>query len=224
MISILIHTCDKYSFCWDGFIYYFNMHWNNDYNKYFCNEEQSIYYDDFIQIKSGKNAWSNRLINILNRIDSKYVLYLQEDHWLKEGINKILLNDIVSFMEINNAYCVHICDDSKYYSLEKCSLENNFNGLLNSFSETSLYLMNHQPGIWNKNFLLSCLGNNETPWENEKKGTGRLWKRKLINKIFHYKLDWYYHVVRKGSFTKDGEILNNAIINEKIRNNTSINR
>ena len=69
----------------------------------------------------------------------------------------------------------------------------------------SLYLLNHQPSVWNREFLLSCLVKGETPWTNEKEGTKRLSNRPDIDGkivVIHY--DWYNAVCRKGQLQDIG--------------------
>ena len=45
-VSIILHTCDSYEFCWDGFLHYFKKNFQIDnIKKYFCNEEKKINLD-----------------------------------------------------------------------------------------------------------------------------------------------------------------------------------
>lgn len=67
------------------------------------------------------------------------------------------------------------------------------------FHPTSKYLVSHQPSIWRKDFLLSCLKPGESPWVNEYEGTKRLQnKPEIRQKIAIYPYDWYEHKCIKG--------------------------
>jgi hypothetical protein len=202
---VILHTCDKYQFCWNGFIRHFIKHWDYRCFKYFCNEDIEVDYDYFIQRKTGKGEWSDRLISILKRTSDDYVFYIQEDYWLKEYISSILIDHLLQLMKVESIDCIHMSPDSKYYTLTP------YSGNLKAFDSRSAYLMNHQPGIWRKDFLLECLESNETPWVNEIEGTKRLWKKNLIGKVMNYDLNWFDHVVRKGKFTERGVELNSQL-------------
>ena len=90
------------------------------------------------------------------------------------------------------------------------------NRRLYKFNNKSPYLISHQPSIINKDFLIKTLEPNESPWENEIKGTKRLKNKKYLlkclglydNNIYLYEYDnWYKAVVRQGKYTIEGERL-----------------
>ena len=222
-ISVIVHTCDKYNFCWDGWYYYFNKYWNYNlpWKIYFLNETKDINYKNTNQIKSGPGEWSDRLKVGLGKIHSKYIFYLQEDVWLQKKVDFDLflkLYEIVVKYNINALRIVNKTDPN-YYKLNNTSI---FNGEISKFKNNSKYLVSHQPSIINKDFLIKTLIPNESPWDNEINGTNRLQNEQIIkykwglfkysgipdHKIYLFLINnWYSAVVRQGSFTEDGEKL-----------------
>ena len=114
-ISVVVQTCDSYSHFWDGWYKMFNRFWDFDldWQIYLCNEDADLPFNDdrIKQIKTGTSkkylgteerewlptfggpkqvdeGWSDRLIHILESVDTDYVLYFQEDQWPKYKIEK----------------------------------------------------------------------------------------------------------------------------------------
>jgi len=208
-MSVIIHTCDAYAFCWKGCLHYFDKYWNNwEYPVYFCNEVQEVFYPRIKNLRSGKSEWSDRLITILNNVDTKYVFYLQEDMWLNKGLPSDMIPYLIELMENNDLFCIHICPPNAFYATLPSSLKSKYEVL--PFNPKGKYLMNHQPAIWHRSFLRECLVPNESPWINEIDGTSRLRKikRKWKGKIsIHYK-EWYTPVCIKGKLTEFGKTFN----------------
>ena len=112
-LSLLIHTCDDYQRFWPGMLFSLDFNWDfKSIPVYWASEEILIHNHEFTcrelpykpnsgikQILTGKtdkNGFSTRMINALNQIDTKWVIYMQEDMWLlskipNETISKLLL-------------------------------------------------------------------------------------------------------------------------------------
>jgi hypothetical protein len=205
--TTVIHTCDAYEKFWEGFIHYFHENWQEwKYDIKFCTEEKiplgiSKVKGELIKaFLTGRGEWSDRLIHILRNAKDKYVFYIQEDYWLNRKLpSSNFIEGCVDLMEFKNILSLRIAPNSIYYTLEDRG--HNFF----SYSKDSKYLLNHQPGLWNREFFLSCLEKGETPWINEKQGTKRLQKIEGIeDKIYHYIYDWFGHVCRKGQMNDLG--------------------
>jgi hypothetical protein len=147
----------------------------------------------FRVIYSGTGEWSDRLISLLKQVETEYVWYFQEDHWLTDSPpDYAILSELVNK---NGLFRLQISPILKFYTLYGEHPPFFFNE-----TPKSKYLCCHQPSIWNKDFLLSCLQPNETPWENEYKATCRLWARtnEIRGKIAILPYEWYDHVGIKG--------------------------
>jgi hypothetical protein len=93
--SLLIQTCDGYQRFWPGMLFSLDINW--DFNKvpvYWSSEEISINDADIscrgrkyktpkinslLVGKTDKDGFSNRMIESLKQIPTKWVIYLQED-------------------------------------------------------------------------------------------------------------------------------------------------
>ncbi|HEY3430747.1 MAG TPA: hypothetical protein VGK39_08730, partial [Cyclobacteriaceae bacterium] len=145
-------------------------------------------------IFSGPGEWSDRLTKLLVQIPTDYVLYAQEDHWpVKSPPN---LSEMLKIVSENDLFRLQLGMVNRFYTLSGSKIPL-------FFDPNSKYLVSHQPSIWKKSFLLDCLKPNETPWENEYKGTLR-WQqtgqlREFIReKIAIWPCDWYRHMCIKG--------------------------
>jgi len=204
-LCMLVHTCDKYNFCWEGWYLSFLKNWNNEKIKvFFVNEEKNIFYENIKQIKTGFGEWSDRLIFALNKINYENILYIQEDMWFnkKIDINSYFFDFIEYEMDalrlLNGVY-----GNSRHYQFE----DNVYNNKYLKFHKNSQYLISHQPSIWKKNFFLENLEIGENPWNNEINGTNRIIRNKKKHSIYSVigLEEWYNHVVRKGNLTNNGK-------------------
>jgi hypothetical protein len=197
-LSVLVHTFDGYKHLWPGCV----LAWRN-----LCLPKDAIYFGtdiispsvienkighDFEILYSGPGEWSNRLIKLLEFIPTEYVLYSQEDHWPEL---EPPLYEAMEFVIKHDLHRLQISPVNQFYSLTGSELPL-------FFHKSSKYLVSHQPSIWRKDFLLSCLEPGESPWVNEYEGTKRLQKRDISGKIAIYPYDWYSHKCIKGQVQK----------------------
>ena len=91
-LAIVVHTMDKYEFCWEGWYETFKRHWNFDLgiDIYFANEVKDVNFDGIIQLKTDIGEWSDRLDRAFNMIPHKNVLYWQEDMWMLSELDGLL--------------------------------------------------------------------------------------------------------------------------------------
>lgn len=192
-LSLLVHTFNKYQFLWPGSLQAWAQfpretcpfYWGTD-----APGHEKHDFGGFKLIYSGVNQWSDRLMSLLAQIPTDYVLYCQEDHWptakppdFKElmqivhklGLKRLQISPIVQFYSLTGS-------EKPYF-----------------FHLKSKYLVSHQPSIWDKKFLISCLERGQTPWVNEYEGTKTLSKLPEIqNKIAIYPCNWFHHACIQG--------------------------
>lgn len=219
--AIVIQTCDKYEFLWEGWYHYFKKYWDFSIPApiFFCTEEKffpqyrSI---DLFRLPVGTDPWGQRLITILDSLPGEVdtIFYMQEDFWLHRTLPKhVFESRLKTFREMDmNAF--RCCDPSKHFHLEETVQ------VPYKFLNTSPYLMTHQASFWKKDFLRSCILPHEDPWQNEKRGTERIRDRIFENsdldfywdpKIYFAPFRFYHTVCRKGKLTEQGRQLNDAI-------------
>ena len=93
-VSILVNTCDLYEDAWDPFLFLLKKNWPNFNYPVFLNTENKKYSGNEMKIttiSNGKLIWSERVLNSLEKIDSKYILFFLEDFFLLSPVNTELL-------------------------------------------------------------------------------------------------------------------------------------
>lgn len=209
--AIIIQTCDKYEFLWQGWFYYFYKYW--DYSIqcpiFFCSEERDLlvfptplpepHCYSVSSIKTGKGQWGERLHRILDALPENIdtVFYMQEDFWLHRTLPKhIFESRLKTFREWDmDAY--RCCANSKHFKfVGKHSPRH--------YAPDSPYLITHQASFWKRDYFRSVVLPHEDPWQNEKMGSRRVQGQ---HKIFFAPFNFYHTVCRKGELTDIGREL-----------------
>ena len=202
-LSLLIHTFNGYQHLWPGMALGVGQHinevpiyWGTDTNsERVLMEWPEPEYTRVCGVPcnvlfSGPGEWSDRLTRLLHQIPTNYVLYMQEDHWPTSPPPN--LREMMRIVTSNNLLRLQLSPINHFYSLHE-------RDGIHFFKPKSKYLVSHQPSIWKKSFLLSCLEPGETPWVNEYEGTKRLNNDpEIIDKIAIYPCNWYNHMCVKG--------------------------
>jgi len=201
-LCAIIHTCDKYEFCWDGARYYLQKYWRaTEVPIYFCNESKALDWPGFGQILTGSGDWADRLMTILNSVDTDYVFYMQEDMWPQREMTSSIIARAFELIQRWGFLSLHVDNGSGAYKLTPVEDD------VYRFDPDSPYLVSHQPAIWYRKFLRSCLRPGEGPKTNELMGTKRLQQLGVTNKVGMLIYDWYAHVCRGGRLTDLGREL-----------------
>jgi hypothetical protein len=182
--ALLVHTCDRYQFLYQGFSAFFNKYWdfNIPCNYYFATENLDVNIEGFKNIRSGSGQWSDRLAYLLrNEIKEKYVIYFQEDMWLSKPVSPTFFTELFTLIEANNWKQIKLTSSDVYHT-NTTGIEVEGFTIAQLDNEKSGYLMSHQVTIWDREYLLNQLPKDEHPWRNERKGTKRL--KRLNPQIF----------------------------------------
>ena len=221
-LSLLVHTCDDYLRFWPGMLFSLDFNWDfNSVPVYWASEEISIHNTEFTcrgipytpnkkinQILTGKtdkNGFSTRMINALKQLDTKWVIYIQEDMWLLSKIPNETISKLLLFCETKNADSVKIHTKLGYYY--NYILENTDyvidNIRIQKYSDGDNFLHSHNATIWNREYLINHLLDGEDPWVNEVEGSKRMSSNP--HNHYHYNLHWYSQpgVCEKGEFARD---------------------
>lgn len=103
MIPLLLHTHSEYSFIWKATIGLLSKY-ASDYTIYWCSDDLCGYElpSNFIYHQyDPKLNWSQRIKPILDKIDSKYLIYIQEDYLLVDYIDKEKIQYLLEHMTEN---------------------------------------------------------------------------------------------------------------------------
>lgn len=192
-LSVLVHTFDRYRHLWQGCLDAWQQHSEYTGAFYLGTDIETDFKHDYIGkniLLSGHGEWSDRLIRLLGQVNTTHVLYCQEDHWPHGELP--IQKAISCLLERPNLLRLQIAPVNQFYSLYGSELPL-------FFHPSSKYLVSHQPSIWKKEFLISCLQSGETPWVNEYEGTKRLKNSPEIrDRIAIYPYDWYRHKCVRG--------------------------
>lgn len=155
--------------------------------------------------KTDKNGFSTRMINALNQIDSKWVIYMQEDMWLLSKIPNETISKLLLFGDIENTNSIKIHTKLGYYYNYR--LENTHyvidNIKLQKYSDGDNFLHSHNTTIWNREYLINHILEGEDPWINEVEGSKRMSCKS--HNHYHYNIHWYSQpgVCEKGEYGRD---------------------
>jgi hypothetical protein len=157
-VSIVIHTFDGYKRYWEGVVHFLQKYYVDQTSiVYFANETMDIDLPPFFsQIKCGKGKWGYRLIQALNNVPTKYVVYMQEDMWLNQYLHQRYLNEVEEYMEKNNLVSVKLFSNCKHDI-----------NILEDLNNPLWYIGTHQPSMWNKEYLLSTIDTTMSPFRHE---------------------------------------------------------
>ena len=196
-LSLLVHACDKHSFVFERFLKSFS-NFNLKIPCYFATESTSINHEKFKNINVNEPIWSKRLKIILNSIEEKHVVLLQEDFIIKRFDKHLFM----SLYDIHNQYDIDIMKTGSFptFSLNKTSFKNIY------AQNNGLYIMSHQPiAIFKKEFLLSTLDIEQNASQHEMYWSEKIKDKKVLcyglNHLEHQidnEVFGYEHVIRQG--------------------------
>ncbi|MCL5129858.1 hypothetical protein [Algibacter sp. L4_22] len=177
--SILVNTCDKFEDCWDPFFKLFSIYWPDYKGKIYLNTEYKNYTYGELNIIPLKVAeekqdghlitWSECLIRALNKIDTDFVLYMQEDYFLKDNVKNDIVNEYAQLMSKHeDIACIHLTDQG----LISKESEQKYKGL-NPVKLNQRYRVSCQAALWKKEILFKHLRSYENAWEFEEFGSQR---------------------------------------------------
>ena len=165
-LTILGVFFDGYKDLWIDFVRLFKKYWPDcPYELVITsNTENYDYFEGIKVINAGKNAeYSKKIQFALQEVESDYYLILLEDFFMSKKINNNDFNTL-----FNNIIDRQI----KYYSMPMNEFSNNYKGkkiqghkFERTISHKAKYTLSCQPAIWEKNFLMNCIGNeNYNAW------------------------------------------------------------
>lgn len=199
--TIIVNSCDNYEDTWYPFFKIFKAEWPDCRFPIILNTETKSYSYGNLPItclqlyeNTTSPAWSKRLLDTLNLIDSKYVLFLIDDFFITDRVDSQEIDFVIEQMKKDSSIGVcyispmnpiHTKDDKridfgghKGYS-ERAKIANKWT-FIRDFAKPyekkdlrGLNLVNAQAAIWERSFLIETLHPKESPWDWECFGTIR---------------------------------------------------
>tara|TARA_R110002153_G_scaffold150596_1_gene302089 strand:- start:617 stop:1270 length:654 start_codon:yes stop_codon:yes gene_type:complete len=201
-LTVLVNTCDKYEFLWPDFKNLFDKNFPTELNLDVCLLSQSKTSSLFNKcFTPGPIEFSKAIEYALNKIDTPYILWLQDDYFFTD---KLTGEEMQQYIDLCIGYKMDrlgICEDSKYYSHTKVLNETN----LYKFNLQSSYTLSLQASIFRKDWLINIVkGKDWTPWETELCGTleiNKINKQDKLSNIYMVERYFYSEAMRKGNET-----------------------
>ena len=169
LVSILVSSFDGLSDCWGPFCHGIAKYWPDcPYPAYLIANLKDLKDERVSAIKVGEDkGWSRNLSAALDQIDSRYVLYFQEDYWMTERVNTSAISDYVSIMDQQGLHYLRL--------LSFPMPDRDFPGddRLGIIATEAPYRTSLQIALWRKDVLKELIDPSETPWDFEIKGTER---------------------------------------------------
>lgn len=180
-LTILVNSCDSFEDCWLPFFTLLKRYWGADTipNIVLITEKKEFTFDGLpiraaqVQTGSSTMTWSQCLLAAIDRVETDFILYLQEDYFIDSPINLKMFFEIMDVMryesEIKYIGLTHFGNGGK-------KLETNW-PYLKKITRCAPYRISTQAGIWRKATLRSYLKEWENGWMFELYGTLRAWRR-----------------------------------------------
>jgi len=196
-ITLLIATCDSYSFLWDNLVTLTNKYIEVK-TKVVATETKVFYYPGYRSINDPSPHWGTRLLKAIEYIETEYVLLILDDYYFTKKFDKSYLEYITNLLDVTkyNKFCLE-CTGYNSYALipfsEDIYIQHN----------SSEYLTTLQPSVWRTSYLKQILKETWSAWDFELIGSEE--NRHYNNKIFMQKMSpFYFNAVRKGKIISPG--------------------
>lgn len=165
-LTLLIHSCGKFSDLWDAHVYLLNKNWaDRGVDTFIATDDETDKSYPGVTIVSagaGKEI-TERTEYILPQINTKYVLVTLDDYFLTKPIISSKIERLVDIMEEESLDYMRL-----FYRPKKKRYKTKFKSVF-SYDMSGDYVVNLYSGIWRKDFIEKTLGEKLNAWEYEVK-------------------------------------------------------
>jgi hypothetical protein len=165
--AILVSSIDKYEACWEPFCYGLKKYWPQHFQPvYFITNQKTSPYGQSIKV-GPDHGWADNLRLALEHITEEYILYAQEDYWINQPVNDLVIHEYVNVLQSGQA------DYIRLYPAPPPKLAFSGDTRLGILEKDAEYRTSLQMALWRKSILLALLKSGETPWQFEVQGSRR---------------------------------------------------
>ena len=192
-VSVLINSFDGYSDCWVPVCHGFTKYWRDcPYPIFLMMNTKDFRHERINTLRvGGGRDWSGEVREALDRIETPYVMYFQEDYWINEPVDTVRVTSYVALMEKYGLNYIRL--------LSKPAPDYDFthDSRLGVLAEEAEYRTSVQISIWRRQVFLSLIRPGESVWDFEINGTtrSRSYGETFLSTKRHGKDD-YYHGIR----------------------------
>ncbi len=184
-VTFLVSSCDKYEDAWEPFFRLFHIMGADRgmSNPVVLNTETKQYNCDFMQVRTvntplKKATWSERILHVLEQIDTEFVFHVLEDFFIQHPFNHEYFSKVMDYMRSNpDVGAMHLTPNGRFpKDAEDMFLERKFDKL--NITVTCV--------VWRRAFLIKLLRKHENIWQFEWYSTFRAKKYFPEIKIMQY--------------------------------------
>lgn len=170
-LTMVVNSCDKYSDLWHPFFKLLKIQWPEFHYPIVLNTESKTYSHDGLDIRclqlyqpDEDVPWSKRLIETLEQIDSKYILFILDDFFIISPVNVPLFNDVIHWMDKHLR--IGAFTFVSQYNPRQHLKRKQFPGF-EIIPKSDPFRISCNHGVWRKSYLLKCLKPDEDAWTFE---------------------------------------------------------
>lgn len=167
-LVLLVLSCDAYNDLWDDFFNLKDRFWPECNYKWYLVTESMDYSRQGVEvIKCGKELnWAGRFRKAVNLVDTSFIGVFLEDYFITQRIDDSLISSLVEFMLKNNVSYLNMSNVFK--SIINLKEKDYYADHLIRIPNHKRYGITTESSIWNKDFLLKKIGNNDySAWQFE---------------------------------------------------------
>ena len=198
-VTFLVSTCDAYSACWMPFCHGLQKYWPEHPRKLlFVTNQKTVECGKTIHVGNDM-GWARNLLFALQQVDTPFVLYAQEDYWLKRQVAHTHILDYVRLLETDQA------DYIRLFPKPQPTLKYPNDDRLGILKDSDEYRTSLQMALWRKEVLTELLNPDESPWQFEVRGTQRsLSYESRFLCVWHsnFGVDYVFTAVTSGEWSK----------------------
>lgn len=173
-VTFVISSCDKYEDAWHPFFELLHIYGVDRSYPMVLNTETKQYSSPHFDVRvintPGKATWSQRMRNVLSRIDTEFVFLVLEDYFLKAPFDNERFESVLAYMREHPD--VGFVDIAPWYSSSKAESEAHQR---NHTDTPDAYRERHNekfnicvvPSIYRREVFLDLLRDHEDVWQYE---------------------------------------------------------
>ena len=163
-LTLLIHTCDKFSDLWEVHVMLLNSNWadRNINTLLVTDKDTTKSYEGIKVISAGEGKeLPVRAAAALQHIKTEYVLVTLDDYFLTKKIKTKKIGNLIDVMEKENLDYMSLFNDPNSFDRMR-GYKSIYNVKLNGNYKVNLY-----PGIWRKSFIEKTIKDSMNAWQYE---------------------------------------------------------
>jgi hypothetical protein len=195
--SLIISSYDGFRDAWMPFSYLFKKYWGDcPFNIYAITNHKTFPIGK-TYLAGDDRGWANNITELLNTIETPYVLYMQEDYFIKSKVNTDRILVLLEQMkELKGDYLrlYPVPPPDEVTRIPAIGINRNSTRYVNSL----------QASFWVKDRMLDLIKPNETAWDFEIKGMKRAYLSPFRFLCVHTKaIDYVMTGITKGKWNPE---------------------